>query len=88
VVKPFELVQESTYFILLFEDEALTVPLIQTLIYVGPRKSDAGIDGHLFDYLKPDDEVSGFFVEAIHLEELVTDREGLIRKLQAIGGGA
>lgn len=88
MAQPFELAQGSTYFILLFEDEALTVPLIQTLIYVGPRKSDAGIDGHLFDYLKPDDEASGFFVEAIRLEELVTDREGLIRRLQAMGGVA
>lgn len=48
----------------------------------GPFQNSIGVDGHLFNYLKPHDEASKFFVEAAHPGDLVADRQGLIRRLE------
>ena len=52
----------------------------------GPFQNSIGVDGHLFNYLKhlnPHNEASKFFVEAAHPGDLVTDRQGLIRRLES-----
>jgi len=72
------LVPKQVYFIVMHADEKLTVPVVQTLIYIGTQhRSDGGVE-YRFQEIKTDDEPSLFVVQEEHVDQLVVDRDGLI----------
>ncbi len=76
------LIRGQAYFIVLFDDENLTVPLIQTLIYDQYAKRSDGTGCFLFKELHVGGKQSDFFVGETDLDHLVLDRAALLRKLK------
>ena len=78
------LVSGEVYFIVLFDDEELTIPVIQTLIF---QKAEVGENSgeqlYLFQEIKPHDKESTFFVRKDDVDTLVLDHNELIAKLKA-----
>lgn len=75
-------VSGQPYFIVMFDDENLTVPIVQTLLYVESEKRDDGSEFFLFRELLPSGEESKFFVDQEHADDLVLDQAGLLKKLK------
>lgn len=75
-----DLVKGSAYFILLYADECLSVPVIQTLIFREKCQRGNKAEFHFME-VKSDNEGSLFVVEGEHLEELVVDLSGLVERL-------
>jgi hypothetical protein len=76
------LVRGQTYFIVMFDDENLTIPLVQTLIYRENGRRADGTSYFLFKELHVGGKQSDFFVNEADLDHLVLDRAGLLRKLK------
>lgn len=70
------------YFIVMFEDEDLKVPLVQTLIFVENRRRDDGSEFFLFRDLSARGEESKFMVDKKDAERLLLDQDGLLTKLK------
>ncbi len=75
-----DLVAGNAYFILLYADESLDVPVIQTLIFRKKHQRGNSTEFH-FSEVTSDGDNSPFVVEGRHLEELVVDLPGLIERL-------
>jgi hypothetical protein len=70
------------YFIVMFHDEDLKIPVVQTLIFSKVGKRDNGTEFLLFRQIPPQGEESKFIVEKEHVERLLLDQNGLMDKLQ------
>ncbi len=75
-----DLVKGKPYFILLYADEDLGIPVVQTLIFEEKRCLGGGDVLH-FTEIKPRDGDSSFVVKSEHFDELVCDLAGLIDRL-------
>ena len=75
----------GTYCILMHADEALAIPLIQTLIYSGSRTRSDGVVEFGFRELKPHDADGTFSVLATDADDLLLSRAELIHELQKLG---
>jgi hypothetical protein len=69
------------YFILLYQDAALTVPVVQTLIFCEDRSRGDGHIEHVFREIKTRGEEAPFVVHENHAEDLVLDLRGLVQRL-------
>jgi hypothetical protein len=72
----------SPYFIVVFEDEGLTIPLVQTLVFNGIRTKDDRTRWLSFTELRPNGDEVAFKVEESHAHELLLDRAALVEKLK------
>ena len=72
----------QTYFIVMFQDEILTVPIVQTLSYEEEGTRTNGTKYFLFREHHLGDKSSKFFVNEEDADHLVLDRERLIQKLK------
>lgn len=72
-------IRGSVYFIVLYSDGALTVPIIQTLIFIEKRERES-IE-YLFREVGARGEEIQFAVKEDHVDELVVDLKGLIERL-------
>lgn len=81
------LVAGRVYFIVMFEDAQLTIPVIQTLIYEGEMFREDGSKYLAFQELKPNGERSNFIVDTSHREDLVLTADGLIETLRTAFSG-
>ena len=73
----------QAYFIVVYNDESLSIPIIQTLIFVKRSVRDNGIKCLRFRELHAQGEETGFFVDEEHADHLVLDHVGLLKQLQA-----
>ena len=69
----------ATYFVVMFEDEELTVPIVQTLLYLEQGKLDNGTECYFFQDLGRNEKC---FVRREDADHLVLDGAGLIQKLK------
>jgi hypothetical protein len=84
MVDPQSLKEGQPYFIVMFRDQSLLIPVILTVLFQGADTTDEG--GHGFHFQRADDDENGHItLLAEDLEELVFDREGLIGLLQSRG---
>jgi hypothetical protein len=72
----------ETYFIVTFSDEALAVPVVQTLIFEKSGAHDNGATYHLFRQVPVEGPEEIFLVEEEHVAHLVLSKEDLLRKLE------
>jgi len=70
------------YFIVMFDDENLTVPIVQTLRFVKKGERRNGSKYYLFKQLGCDAKRRDFLVDEKDAEHLVVDHPGLIRELR------
>lgn len=82
-----KLVPGQTYFIVVFNDGDLKVPLVQTLIYVKDGRRGDGSECHLFRELSAHGEESEFFVDKKDAKRLLLDQSGLLAKLKSCFDG-
>ena len=73
----------KAYFIVVYDDENLSVPIVQTLIFVERNVRYNGIKCLRFRERHADGEEKGFFVDEEHADHLVHDLPGLIKQLNA-----
>lgn len=85
MVDPQSLEAGQPYFIVMFRDEALQVPMILTVLFQGAGATDEGEHGFQFQRADDDGENGRITLLAEDLDELVFDREGLIALLQSRG---
>lgn len=78
-----ELHPGRVYFVLLYADRDLNVPIVQTLIYVEDRLDSSGSVRHLFNEASSDDNKL-FSVTHEDVDHLVIERAELIRRLSAV----
>ena len=76
------LVPGQVYFIVVFNDEDLKVPLVQTLIFVKDGQRNDGTECHLFRQLSAQDDESDFFVDKKDARDLLLDHDALLVKLR------
>jgi hypothetical protein len=72
----------QVYFTVMFHDEDLQVPVVQTLIFVEERQRDDGSAFLLFRQIPPQGEESKFIVDRKDERKLLLDRSELIDKLK------
>lgn len=70
------------YFIVVFSDENLMVPIVQTLVFVKRGKRDDGSRFFLFRELPPHGEESKLIVDEKQADHLVLDQAELLNKLR------
>ena len=80
-MKESDLKIDGVYFIVMYEDEELQIPSIQTLIYLGKESSESGELLYLFKVVQDSSEEEKTFVREADLEALVLSKEGLIAEL-------
>ena len=85
MVDPQTLKEGQPYFIVMFRDQSLLIPVILTVLFQGADTTDEG--GHGFQFQRADDdgENGRITLLAEDLDELVFDRKGLIELLQSRG---
>ncbi len=71
----------QTYFIVMFQDEAMTVPVVQTLTYERASPQDGDVKNFLFREVPIDGEGSIVAINKEHAEHLILDKEELLTKL-------
>ena len=76
-------VQGRAYFIVVYNDENLSIPIVQTLIFVKRSVRDNGIKCLRFRELHAQGKETGFYVDEEHADHLVLDHIGLLKYLQA-----
>lgn len=81
-----ELLPGATYFILMYADECLAIPLVQTLVYREQRIREDGSLEFIFREIRPHDHETVFSVRVDDIESLVLDQPELIYQLQNPGG--
>jgi hypothetical protein len=74
----------QVYFIVMYDDERLAVPVVQTLVYLGEGRSRDGRLEFRFKEIKPTKEPSLFVVDQEHADDLVVDQDGLIERLRNV----
>jgi len=80
-----KLEKNNVYFIILFSDKDMDIPVIQTLVYQEKKVAEDGSSFlYLFNEIKPHDDESMFFVQEDDIEKLVVDKKGLVEKLSQI----
>lgn len=77
-----ELVPGKTYFIVLFHDEDLKVPIVQTLIYDREGRRGNGIECYLFRDVSSHQQEPRFYVDKKDATHLLVDQDGLLDKLR------
>ena len=77
-----DLVPGKTYFIVLFDDHDLTVPIVQTLIYEREGKRGNGVECYLFRDVSSHEKQAGFYVDKRDAEHMLLDPDGLLDKLK------
>jgi hypothetical protein len=82
-----KLVSGQTYFIVVFNDGDLKMPLVQTLIYVKDGRRGDGSECHLFRELSAHGEEAEFFVDKKDAKRLLLDQSGLLAKLKSCFDG-
>lgn len=70
------------YFIVVFDDEDLSIPIIQTLRYIGELSDDSESINVYFSLFGHSDEESTIFVRKDNVPDLVLDRTQLLRFLE------
>ena len=70
------------YFIVLFDDEEMKVPLIQTVLFVEAAKSDDGREGFLFQLLSPTGDAERMFLDKETALHLVRGRDRFMETLR------
>lgn len=78
----FAPIQGEPYFIVMYEDEALSIPVVQTLLFEKSLSGEHGVD-HLFREIGANGDTRAFKVANDQVEELLLDLEGLIEKLRS-----
>jgi hypothetical protein len=84
MVDPQSLAEGQPYFLVLFRDEALRIPVIMTMLFVWSGM-DEGEPAFLFQRADDDCETGRIGMSMEELGELVFDRAGLITLLQSHG---
>lgn len=69
---------------MLFADDNLSIPTIQTLIFKEKRKRDNGKTRFVFMDISKGNDENLFFVEEEHFEDLVLDTSQLASKLDLL----
>ena len=82
-----KLVPNETYFMVVFEDEGLTLPIIQTLQFVGERTREDGSRYYLFTELHSDADPTSTIIDVSDAGAVILDRNGLIDKLSRCFAG-
>jgi hypothetical protein len=77
----------QTYFIVMFHDEDLKVPLVQTLIFIKDGRRPDGSEFFLFRELTPHGGQSKFVVDKKDAKRVLLDQAGLLRKLKSCFDG-
>jgi len=72
---------DCAYFIVTFADEALTIPIVQTLVFDSTGERTNGIKYFLFRELLSDGQEQHFMVEEDQADELILDQVRLLEKL-------
>ncbi len=75
-------VQGQTYFIVMFDDKELTVPIVQTLTYLKRGERSNGTKYYLFKELGRATKKANFLVDEKNADDLVLDQAGLIQQLK------
>ena len=78
---------ECAYFIVIFADEALSIPIVQTLVFDSAGERTNGIKYFLFRELLSDGQEQNFVVDEDQADEIVLDQVGLLEKLKNCFGG-
>jgi hypothetical protein len=84
---PKQLVPGKCYYLVVFEDEWLTEPIIQTLRYKSRLTRRDGTTCHLFEELGTEHTSGDFGVDEADLPHLVLDEDGLLEKLHRAFAG-
>ena len=69
------------YFVVMFQDELMTVPVVQTLIYERYSQQDGGTRCFLFREIPLHGAESMIFIREDDADHLVLDKPGLLAKL-------
>lgn len=80
--KPNHLVRDRQYFIVMFADENLEIPIVQTLIFKKEGKRPDGSAYFLFKELHLGGTESDFLVNQEDADHLVLDQQRLLQKLR------
>jgi hypothetical protein len=75
------LISGQTYFIVVFHDEDLTTPIIQTILFVEYGHRDDGSEFALFQELHAEGDPSKLIVDVGDAQHLVLDHAQLMDKL-------
>lgn len=75
------LIPGSIYFIVMYEDEDLHIPVIQTLIFVETVVKDDGDVTHFFRDISAPAERQRFHVHEHQVDQLLLDWDGLLSTL-------
>jgi hypothetical protein len=70
------------YFIVMFDDEEMMIPIIQTVLFVEATKTDDGREGFLFQRLTPSGDPEEMFLETNDAKHLVRDRDRFMTTLR------
>jgi len=82
-----KLVAGQTYFIVVFNDEDLKVPVVQTLVYVEDGRRGDGSEFHLFRELSAQGKESKYVVDKKDAKRMLLDQKGLLAKLKSCFDG-
>jgi hypothetical protein len=82
-----KLVPGHTYFVVMFNDEDLMVPVVQTLVFVEDGRRADGSEFFLFRELSAHGKESKFLVDKKDAKHLVLDQTGLLKKLKGCFDG-
>lgn len=77
-----EMIEGRTYFIVMFDDEDLRIPVVQTLIFLHEGKRADGSEYYLFREVGKDDEEARFFVNREDAASLLLNETMLLTKLR------
>lgn len=77
-----QLAKGDIRFIVLFEDQALSIPIVQTLVFVERSVAESGEPLLIFRHILSAGESEGFFVRERDEVELLHDADGLLSKLR------
>lgn len=73
---------ECAYFIVTFADKALTIPIVQTLVFDSAGERTNGAKYFLFRELLSDGLEQNFIVDEDQSDDMVLDQAGLLEKLK------
>jgi len=75
------LLRGGVYFSLLFDDDELSIPIIQTLVFIEEREGENGLRRYIFKNICADGESKLLWMDDDGLSELLLDKGELLRKL-------
>ena len=77
----------NIYYIVMYADEQLTVPVVQTLKYQEMKTREDGSTHFLFGRFLADGTTEKFFINEPDLDSLLLDGTGLLQRLRDCFGG-